>query len=184
VEVEVRLPWAATSILFGRAAVLGEPPEPLLFSGLYLDRVLAAIAAGREQCELAPFFRTPLRDDAVVWCRHQVLKNLEGQAPGTAVRQFAEQMRDVRDDLARAGKLRYRSQKGAWFLSPDWGYCTAVGELAAALTQANAQGEHDGSGTYRLSEGAPIPTSYGEDWYRETFAACFEGVPGLTGQGG
>jgi DNA mismatch repair protein MutS len=112
VEVEVRLPWAATSILFGRAAVLGEPPEPLLFSGLYLDRVLAAIAAGREQCELAPFFRTPLRDDAVVWCRHQVLKNLEGQAPGAAVRQFAERMRDVRDDLARAGKLRYRSQKG------------------------------------------------------------------------
>ena len=32
-----------------------------------------------------------------------------------------------------------------------------------------AQREHDGSRTYRLSAAAPLPTSYGEDLYRETF---------------
>jgi hypothetical protein len=33
-----------------------------------------------------------------------------------------------------------------------------------------AQREPDGSRTHRLSEAAPLPTSYGEDLYRETFA--------------
>jgi DNA mismatch repair protein MutS len=65
-----------------------------------------------------------------------VLKDLEDQATGTAVRQFAERMRAVRDDLAQARKLRYRYQREAWVLSAARGYCTAVGELAAVLAQA------------------------------------------------
>ena len=125
-----------TSILFGQPVALGEPPEPSFFSDLYLDQVFAGVAAGREQYELAPFFRTPLRDEAAVWYRHQVLKDLEDQATGTAVRQFAERMRAVRDDLAQARKLRYRYQKEAWFLSAVRGYCAAVAELAVALAQA------------------------------------------------
>lgn len=34
-----------------------------------------------------------------------------------------------------------------------------------------AQRAPDGSRTYRLCEAAPLPTSYGEDLYRETFGA-------------
>lgn len=37
--------------------------------------------------------------------------------------------------------------------------------------------EHDGSRTHRLSEAAPLPTSYGEDLYRETFTGSREEVP-------
>jgi hypothetical protein len=126
-----------TSILFGQPVTVGEPPEPSFFSDLYLDQVFAGVAAGREQYALAPFFRTPLRDEAAVRYRHQVFKDLEDQDTGTAVRQFAERMRAVRDDLAQARKLRYRHQKEAWFLSTARTYCTAVAELAAALAQAD-----------------------------------------------
>jgi hypothetical protein len=40
-----------------------------------------------------------------------------------------------------------------------------------------AQREHDGSRTYRLSEAVPLPTSYGEDLYRETFTSPRKEVP-------
>ncbi len=126
-----------TSILFGQPVEVGEPPEPSSFPDLFLDQVFAGIAAGREQYELAPFFRTPLRDEAAVRYRHQVLKDLEDQDAGTAVRQFAERMRSVRDDLAQARKLRYRYQQEAWFLSAARSYCAAVSGLAAALAQAD-----------------------------------------------
>lgn len=125
-----------TSILFSQPVAIAEPPQPSSFPDLYLDQVFAEVAAGREQYDLAAFFRTPLHDEAAVCYRHQVLKDLEDQRTGTAVRQFAERMRAVRDDLAQAGKLRYRYQKEAWFLSAARGYCTAVGELAAVLAQA------------------------------------------------
>lgn len=89
---------------------------------------------------MAPFFRTPLRDEAAVWYRHQVL---------------AERMRAVRDDLAES--IYHRRDGRSLFL--------------------RAQREHDGSRTYRLSEAAPLPTSYGEDLYRETFTGPREEVP-------
>jgi len=125
------------SILFGRAAAVGDPPEPPFFSDLNLDQMFAGVAADREQYALAPFFRMPLHDSAAVEYRHEVLRDLEDQGTVAAVEAFAQRMRAVRDDLARAGKLRYRYQKEVWYLSAARGYCTAVGELAAALARAD-----------------------------------------------
>ncbi|MGH3295954.1 MAG: hypothetical protein ACRDP7_29565, partial [Trebonia sp.] len=47
-----------------------------------------------------------------------------------------------------------------------------------------AQREQDGSRTFRLSEGAPQPTSYGEDLYRETFAEPRQKVSASSTQEG
>jgi len=68
-----------------------------------------------------------------------VLRDLEDQETITAVEAFAKRMRAVRSDLARARKLRYRYQKEVWFLAAAGGYCTAVGELAAALARADLE---------------------------------------------
>jgi len=125
------------SILFGRPAAVGDPPEPSFFSDLNLDQVFAEVAADRGQYTLAPFFRVPLHDPAAVEYRHEVLRDLEHPDTVAAVEAFAQRMRAVRDDLARARKLRYRYQKEVWYLSAARGYCTAVGEFAAALALAD-----------------------------------------------
>lgn len=126
-----------TSILFGRPVEVGGPPEPSFFPDLHLDQVFTGVAAGREPYELDPFFRTPLRDEAAVGYRHEVIRDLEDQETVTAVRQFAERMRSVRYELDQARKLRYRYQKEAWFLGAARGYSAAVSELAAALARAD-----------------------------------------------
>jgi len=124
------------SILFGRPAAVGDLPEPSFFSDLNLDQVFAAVAADREQYQLAPFFRVPLHDFAAVEYRHEVLRDLEDQGTA-AIEAFAKRMRAVRDDLARVRKLRYQYQKEVWFLRAARGYCTAVSEFAAALARAD-----------------------------------------------
>ncbi len=124
------------SILFGQPVEAGDPPEPSFFADLNLDQVFAAIAAGREQYDLTPFFRIPLRDAAAVEYRHAVLRDLDDEATSTAIAEFARRMRTVRDGLAQAGKLRYRYQKESWFLDAARGYCAAVRALAAAFAEA------------------------------------------------
>jgi DNA mismatch repair protein MutS len=124
------------SILSSSPVAAGEQPEPPFFRDLNLDQVYAGMTAGREQYDLAPFFRVPLRDPDAVRYRHEVLRDLENPDTAGAVIGFAERMRAVRDSLARARKLRYRYQKESWFLGAAGGYCTAVSALAAALGQA------------------------------------------------
>jgi DNA mismatch repair protein MutS len=125
------------SILFGRPEVVGDPAEPSFFSDLNLDQVFAGVAADRQQYKLAPFFRVPLHDSAAVEYRHEVLRDLEDQGTIAAVEAFAKRMLAVSGDLDRARKLRYRYQKEVWFLSAARGYCTAIGEFAAAVARAD-----------------------------------------------
>jgi DNA mismatch repair protein MutS len=124
------------SILFAAPVDVGEPPEPPSFSDLNLDQVFTAVAAGREQYDLIPFFRIPLHEAAAVEYRHEVLRDLEREATSKAVGEFAQHMRGVRDKLAQARKLRYRYQKESWFLDAARGYCAAVRALAAGLSEA------------------------------------------------
>jgi len=126
----------ASSILFGRPVAADGRPEPPFFADLNLDQVFAGVAAGREQYDLAPFFRMPLRGEDAAEYRHEVFRDLENQGVLDPVTKFAERMRAVRDDLDQARKLRYRYQKEAWFLSAARGYCVAVSALAEALRQA------------------------------------------------
>ena len=123
------------SILGAAPVPAGSPREPSFFRDLNLDQVCGGVAAGREQYDLAPFFRMPLHDEAAVEYRHAVFKDLENTGTAGAVTEFAKRMRAVRENLAQARKLRYRYQQESWFLGAASGYCAAVGSLAAALGQ-------------------------------------------------
>jgi len=124
------------SVLSARPVAAGEQPEPSFFRDLNLDQVCTGVTAGREQYDLTPFFRTALRDVAAVEYRHAVFRDLENQVTAGAVKEFAERMRNVRDCLALARKLRYRYQKESWLLSAARGYCAAVTALATELGRA------------------------------------------------
>jgi DNA mismatch repair protein MutS len=126
------------SILFDRphSIDVDKPEEPACFADLHLDQVLASMTAGREEYDLKPFFYTPLRDVAVVRYRHKIARDLEKPEVLKSVRAFAEQMRRMREHLARARMLRYKRQKQRWFVDAVDLYCDAVGALANELTQA------------------------------------------------
>jgi DNA mismatch repair protein MutS len=136
VEVCVASP-RVTSVLFDRPAAAAEGADPPFFTDLNLDQVFAAVAKGRDEYDLGPFFRIPLHDTGAVTYRHEVLRDLESEAVSKAVADFAQGMRNMRKHLAQAGKLRYRYQKEHWFLDAAGVYCDAVTALAAALAPAD-----------------------------------------------
>ncbi len=107
--------------------------DPSLFGDLNLDRVFAAVAAGRDSYDLAPFFATPLADVPAVQYRHAVQRDLADEALRKAVAEFAARMRDMRKYLAQAAKLRNSYQKERWFLDAAGIYCRAVGALTDSL---------------------------------------------------
>ncbi|EQD60845.1 DNA mismatch repair protein MutS domain protein, partial [mine drainage metagenome] len=100
-----------------------------------LDQVVAAITAGREEYDLAPFFQEHLEDPATIQYRHGVLRDLEGGALPQHLTSFAHGMREMRAQLAQAGKLRYQRQQESWFLAAVETYCAAVSCLARDLVQ-------------------------------------------------
>ena len=126
-----------SSILFERSSDRGEREDPSMFSDLNLDQVFAAVAAGRDEYDLIPFFGAPLRDVRAVEYRHQVQQDLEDMALSRAVADFALRMREMRKSLTLSGKLRTRYQKEYWFLDAASIYCRAVSALADALAAIN-----------------------------------------------
>jgi DNA mismatch repair protein MutS len=124
---------AFDSILFDRPSDVSDRDDPSMFGDLNLDQVFAALAAGREEYQLMPFFRSPLRDIQSVEYRHEILRDLENKALSGAVTQFADGMREMRTHLVQANKLRARYQKERWFLDAASIYRKAVAALADAL---------------------------------------------------
>ncbi len=105
------------SILFDHTADgVDTTQEPDFFGDLHLDQILAALANGREEYDLAPFFYDPLRDVEAVHYRHHVLRDLEREDVLESVRTFAGGMRLVRKHLALAEKLYYTRQKQRWMI--------------------------------------------------------------------
>ena len=121
------------SILFEHPSGIGEREDPSMFRDLNLDQVFAAVAAGRDEYVLMPFFSAPLRDVEEVEYRHQVHRDLEDEALSGAVADFALRMREMRKSLAQSGTLHTRYQKEYWFLDAASIYCRAVSALTEAL---------------------------------------------------
>jgi DNA mismatch repair protein MutS len=136
VEAGVTATAPFNSILFDRPSDVGERDDPSMFGDLNLDQVFAAVTVGRDEYDLMPFFRSPLRDVRAVKYRHEVQRDLENEAVSGAVAEFADRMREMRDHLAQAGKLGNRYQKQHWFLNAAGIYCQAVAGLADALAAA------------------------------------------------
>ena len=122
-----------SSILVDCPSDMGEREDMSMFGDLNLDQVFAAVAAGRDEYDLMPFFRSPLRDVRAVEYRHQVQRDLEDKTLSNAVAEFALRMREMREHLALSGKLRTRYQKEHWFLAAAGVYRRAVVTLADAL---------------------------------------------------
>jgi DNA mismatch repair protein MutS len=128
-----------TSILFERPEDAAGQAETSFFADLNLDQVFRAVAAGRDEYDLLPFFRIPLHSERSVAYRHHVLRDLEKQAVSAAVAGFADRMGQMRKHLAQAGKLRYIYQKEHWFLAAASIYCDAVSALADELAAAEVE---------------------------------------------
>ena len=130
------------SILFdgpsvGTGARAREQPD--FFSDLRLDQIVAAVTAGREEYDLAPFFHAPLTDVETITYRHEVFRDLEDPVLRGRVQAFAENMRAMRDSLGRAAKRHYRYEKERWFLDSASAYCGAVTQLTDDLAHLDVK---------------------------------------------
>jgi DNA mismatch repair protein MutS len=130
------------SILFERNddRIRAEKAEaPSVFRDLNLDQIIDAITASKQAYNLKPFFYTPLRDIDAITYRHEVLKDLESSVVLQPIKEFAQEMRVMRDHLTQANKLSYKQQKQSWFLDAVGIYCDAVNGLANALSAADVE---------------------------------------------
>lgn len=126
------------SILFANNTIpLTEPcAAPEFFADLALDQIVAAVIAGREGYDLAPFFALPLHDREGIVYRQEIFRDLDDPGLVSALQSFAEAMRNMRAQLALADRLRYPHQQERWFLEGVATYCIAVLALTEAIGMA------------------------------------------------
>lgn len=127
------MPFA--SILFDTTDSIPELEyeAPAFFGDLNLGQVVESITAGREAYDLKPFFYTCLSTEDAVAYRHEVLRDLQNEDLHSVVGSFAEAMREMRKQLVRQEKARYKNEKAAWFLDAVLIYCDAVSRLAESM---------------------------------------------------
>src|SRR6266511_4862044 len=99
------------SILYQQPASVVDVDEPEFFADLPLDQVRASITAGREDYQLEPFLHAPLREVDGVAYRHEIFRDLDGEAVRSAVIAFGEEMRRTRSYVTLARKQHYRYEK-------------------------------------------------------------------------
>ena len=108
----------------------------LFVTDLRLDQVIAAVIAGKEEYELAPFFCRPLRQVESVTYRQDVMRDLETGHLLDDATAFAASMQAARAHLAQAESSRYDLQKDRWFLDAAVLYGNAVNRLLRDLAAA------------------------------------------------
>jgi DNA mismatch repair protein MutS len=127
------------SILFANGADFigaGPPREPAFFADLNLDQAVRAITAGKDEYDLKPFFYAPLNSTSAVKYRQEIFRDLESVTVHGYAESFAGKMRDMREHLAQAAKLRHKYQKASWFSDAVETYCGAVSGLLRDLMGA------------------------------------------------
>ncbi|WP_157183367.1 MutS-related protein [Sciscionella marina] len=126
----------AFSILYPDAGAVPPLPDedPAYFADLNLDQVVEELTAGYAEHRLAPFFRHPEQDPAVVGYRQAVLHELDTvPEPSDQVWNFVAAMRSVRGCLGRARDMHCRYQQQACFLRAAQRYCQGVRQFGAAV---------------------------------------------------
>lgn len=129
------------SVLFTEAgdSAVPDSAQPSFFGDLNLDQVVGALTSGRRDYGLAPFFHTPIRTVATVAHRQEVFRDLEDQDLAAGVAAFGTRMREMRQQLRQADRLRHPYQRESWFLDAIGTYCRAVGDIAEVLDRQGLQ---------------------------------------------
>lgn len=127
------------SILFEKTRGEETLQAPPFFIDLYLDQIVDAITASKQEYDLKPFFYTPLHDVDAIHYRQEVMQDLENEALLGCIKSFAHQMASVRRYLNLVNKLECRYHQEGWLLEAAAIYCKAVRELARDLAQAPVQ---------------------------------------------
>ena len=107
--------------------------EPAFFVDLNLDQVVHAIAAGRDEYHITPFFYHSLKSVGAIEYRHEIMQELEDARLFLVIQSFSKKMQTMRANLAQAEKLHHHYQKKRWFLHAVEVYCDAVDGLAHEL---------------------------------------------------
>jgi DNA mismatch repair protein MutS len=122
------------SILYQMPEDRGKPlGEPVFFTDLNCDQIVAAIIADKAEYNLASYFYDCLGRLEAIAYRHEIMHDLQNRALYDQVERFAASMRQMREQLQLVTKLRYKEQKQAWHLEAAAGYCAAVRLFANAL---------------------------------------------------
>jgi hypothetical protein len=124
---------AFASILFDDPDPVVEERPPDYFPDLNVDQLVTSVLTGRGEYDLAPFFYTRLTANHSVAYRQDILRDLERPPVADCITRFAEDMRQVRRELAQSGRLRFSLQRQVWHLTAALSYCAAVHRLATAL---------------------------------------------------
>jgi len=135
------------SILFDNgniAADIEERPQPVYFTNLNLDQVVASVTAGKDKYTLTPFFRSPLGEIDAVNYRQEVFRDLERRdvyevvtafAHHTLVATYTYHTREMQKDALDYGHYH----RARLFLNAVEQYCAAVTALAEGLTEVTAR---------------------------------------------
>jgi len=108
--------------------------EPPFFADLNLDQVMAAMTAGRDEYNLAPYFLAPLHTVSAVDYRQQILHDLEAEDVRAAVDGYARGLSKMRSYLALMGKLHDKYQRERCFLDAVNIYCQSTRSFAGQIT--------------------------------------------------
>lgn len=106
---------------------------PEFFGDLNLDQIVDAIAEGKEEYELRPFFFSALREADAVRYRQDVFRDLADARLLETLRAFGRALADMRAHLAQAAKIRHRHESNAWFLEAVEMYCNALWHVSEEL---------------------------------------------------
>lgn len=134
-----RGPAEFPSVLFPNGSAPKDRQEgaPGFFADLKLDRIVAAITAGKEEYDLTGFFHIPLFEVDEVAFRQEIMRDLEDARLIKDLRTFAETMRAVRVHLARVEQVTHRVAKQRWFIDAAALYSDGVIRLVDDLAHAN-----------------------------------------------
>ncbi len=117
-------------------AAPGNSESPRFFADLNLNQIIEAITAPKQEYDLKPFFRAPLRDIETVRYRQEVMQDLQNQPLMTHIKTFSEGMAKVRGYLKMAEKLESDHHRKGWVLEASVVYCSTLSELSQGLTDS------------------------------------------------
>ena len=120
---------AYQSILF-----MGEVPEEIdreadFLKDLNINQILEAVSAGKGEYELDAFFHMPLKHEADILYRHEILKDLEDPGLFRFFTEFGKEMGEIRKITAEIPKLYYKKTKERCLLEAASVYCRSVEKL-------------------------------------------------------